>query len=115
MTCLFEGNSLILMDLRIHLACCWELLELVPRHSGGVKAGVPAVAVSTASTPSNSSLTPRSAIFTCVDINIDISVDIIDISVDIIDISMQISAVLTSPLSARSRLLGLMSRWITFW
>ena len=69
------------MDIKLtnntHLACCWELLELVPRHSGGVKAGVPAVAVSTASTPSNSSLTPRSAIFTWVDINIDISVDIL--------------------------------------
>ena len=61
------------MDIKLtnntHLACCSELLELVPRHSGGVKAGVPAVAVSTASTPSNSSLTPRSAIFTWVDIS----------------------------------------------
>ena len=55
----------------------------VLRHSGGVKAGVPAVAVSLASRPSNSSLTPRSAI-------------------------------LTSPLSALKRLLGLISRWITF-
>lgn len=80
------------------------------KSSGAMKAGVPAVLVSFTSSPANSLLTPKSEICRAEGRDTD-KMGILSST----KVRVRMRPTLIRPSSVRSRLDGLMSRWIIFW